>query len=297
MKKVIRPLPHDAWGNPIIPGPPKSLVEVCISEGEDDAAAALQFIKAGAKLNALSDGNTPLMYATSMQKHKIMETLIAAGANVNVKAPNEPGDPNTALMMAAEKGDLWAVKRLLQAGADVQPVTGRKETALYWAAATSGNVQIVKLLSSAGCVIHHNELHWPVFKRNVDMVKLLLELGCDPNGIFSHQDDEIERGDTPLLIAVRKTGAEFLGFKPDTKPQRRVITKLLLKKGANPNIANGMGMTPLMEAFCQRNLSYAKLLIVAGADPDFSKPGKPSPRALALKRKYKQFLDLFPKAR
>jgi ankyrin repeat protein len=76
--------------------------------------------------------------------------------------------------------------------------------------ATSGNVEIVKLLASAGSSLHHNELHWPVFKRNVEMVKLLLEMGCDLDGIFAHHDDEIERGDTPLLVAVRQTAKEFM---------------------------------------------------------------------------------------
>jgi ankyrin repeat protein len=93
---------------------------------------ALQLIERGAKLDALSDGNTPLMYATQMPKHGIIDALLAAGANVNLKGLDEPGEGNTPLMIAADNGDLWAVKRLLQARANVRATTRRKETALYW---------------------------------------------------------------------------------------------------------------------------------------------------------------------
>ena len=249
-------------------------------------------IERGAKLDTLSDGNTPLMYATQMRKHGMIDALIAAGANVNVKGLDEPGDGNTALMEAADNGDLWAVKRLLQAGADVRAATRRKETALYWGAA-SGNIDVVRELVSAGSPIHHNELHLPVFKRDLKMVKLLLEAGCDPNRAFSHTDEDVVRGDTPLLVAVRQTPHEFFGFKPSTNARRLTITKLLLKKGAEPNVLNGQGMSPLIEVVLQRSLGYARLLLAAGADPDLHRAGKPSPRAIAEKRRLGRFLELF----
>src|SRR5204863_9397185 len=144
------------------------------------------------------------------------------------------------LMAAADNGDLWAVKCLLQAGADVRAATRRKETALYWGAA-SGSVEVVRELLSAGSPIHHNELHVPVFKRDLKVVKLLLEAGCDPGCPFSHTDEDVVKGDTPLLVAVRQTPHEFLGFKPSSNARRLAITKLLLKKGAEPNVLNAHG--------------------------------------------------------
>jgi ankyrin repeat protein len=266
------------------------LATVITEEGKEELA--IQMIKSGAKLDALADGNTPLMYATSMRKHKLIEALIAAGANINVKGPNEPGDGNTALMFAAENGDLWALKRLLQAGADVRTATRRKETALYWGA-TSGNVEVVRELASVGSPIHGNELHWPVFKRNLEMVKILLDLDCSPNGVFTHYEDELQKGDTPLLVAVRQTPGEFLDLKPSTNPRRLAITRLLLDKGAEPNVLNAEGRSPLIEAVLQRSLGYARLLLAAGADPDVHRAGKPSPRAIAEKRRLGRFLELF----
>jgi ankyrin repeat protein len=211
---------------------------------------------------------------------------------VNVKGFDEPGEGNTALMTAADNGDLWAVKRLLQAGADVRAATRRKETALYWGAA-SGNVEVVRELVSAGSPIRHNELHLPVFKRDLKLVKLLLEAGCDPNSAFSHTDEDVVKGDTPLLVAVRQTPRDFLGFKPSTNASRLAIAKVLLEKGAEPNVLNAQGKSPLIEAVLQRSLGYARLLLAAGADPDVHRAGKPSPRAIAEKRRLGRFLELF----
>lgn len=266
------------------------LATIITEDGKEESA--LQLIQRGAKLDALSDGNTPLMYATQMRKHRIMDALIAAGANVNVKGLDEPGEGNTALMIAADNGDLWAVKRLLQAGADVCATTRRKQTALYWGAA-SGNLEVVRELISAGSPIHHNELHLPVFKRDLKIVKLLLEAGCDPNSYFSHSDEDVVKGDTPLLVAVRQTPRELLGFKASTHARRLTITKLLLNQGAEPNVLNAQGKSPLIEAVLQRSLGYAGLLLAAGADPDLHRAGKPSPRAIAEKCRLGKFLELF----
>jgi ankyrin repeat protein len=266
------------------------LATVITEEGKEELA--LQMIERGARLDTLSDGNTPLMYATQMRKHGIMDALIAAGANVNVKGLDEPGEVNTALMTAADNGDLWAVKRLLQAGADVGAATRRKETALYWGAAR-GNVEVVRELVSAGSPIHHNEMHLPVFKRDLTMVKLMLGAGCDPNSAFFHTEEDLVKGDTPLLVAVRQTPYELLDLKPSTHARRLAITKLLLKKGAEPNVLNAHGRSPLIEAVLQRSLGYARLLLAAGADPGLHRAGKTSPRAIAEKLRLGRFLELF----
>jgi len=266
------------------------LATVITEHGKEQLA--LQLIERGAKPDALSDGSTPLIYATQMRKHRIMDALLAAGANVNVKGMDEPGEGNTALMMAAENGDSWAVKRLLKAGADVGVATRRKETALYWGA-RSGNAEVLRELLTAGSPIHHNELHWPVFNRDLKIVKLLLDAGCAPNSAFSHAQEDLIAGDTPLLLAVRQTPRELLGFNPSTNARRRAITKLLLERGAEPNVLNAQGKSPLLEAVLQRSLGYAGILLAAGADPSLHRHGKPSPLAIAEKRRLHGFLELF----
>lgn len=61
-------------------------------------------------------------------------------------------------------------------------------------------------------------------------------------------------GDTALILATNRRDAGWLSF--------------LLGKGANPNLANSSGMTPLMAAAQLRFIEGGKLLIEAGAQVD-----------------------------
>jgi len=67
-----------------------------------------------------------LMFAAEYASNEVVQTLISAGANVN--ALNKKGE--TALMRAAENGELEIVKLLLGAGAKAQLRNKEGETAL-----------------------------------------------------------------------------------------------------------------------------------------------------------------------
>src|SRR5262249_25571860 len=88
----------------------------------------------------------------------------------------------TAFIRAAQSGDTDLMKLLLAHGADPMMKTDYGDTALT-AAAGVGWVE--------GVTYEHSAQH------NVDAVKMLLDLGLDPNG--AHQD-----GRTPLMGAALK---------------------------------------------------------------------------------------------
>ncbi len=72
--------------------------------------------------------------------------LVAAGADVNVGT----NTGYTSLMSAARQGHLANVAMLLQAGADVNAVTGGSpSTALHWAV-ENGHAEVVRQLVEAG---------------------------------------------------------------------------------------------------------------------------------------------------
>ncbi len=84
-------------------------------------------IKAGAPIN--QEGWTPLHYAASAGDPDIVTQLLAAGAKVNVLAP----DGSSPLIMAAREGHSEALIRLLGAGANPNIENRMGMTALQWA--------------------------------------------------------------------------------------------------------------------------------------------------------------------
>ncbi|MCK6409750.1 ankyrin repeat domain-containing protein [Thauera sp.] len=82
-----------------------SALMLAVLRGHEDTARAL--IKAGAAV--AHDGWAPLHYAAFEGRDSLIEPILAAGAEVNVPAPNKA----TALMLAARNGHIEVVRRLL----------------------------------------------------------------------------------------------------------------------------------------------------------------------------------------
>lgn len=87
-----------------------------------------QALAGGLDINARDDdGETALMEAADDGNLRAVNNLIAAGANVNLR--ND--DAETALMMAADEGHTAVVRSLISAGADVNAEDEDGETALH----------------------------------------------------------------------------------------------------------------------------------------------------------------------
>jgi len=160
------------------------------------------------------------------------------------------------LMMAINKNDIKTVKDLLTAGVDPNSVSSIGLTALGYAV-DRVYIEIIKLLLEYGAdpnkySFGKSVLMCAIPGGNIELVKLLLEYGADPNVVAKD-------GHTPLT-----TWKERELFP--------VITKLLLDAGANPNLMNGNGVFPLI--FACRSVNYGRLersvelLLTAGADPN-----------------------------
>jgi hypothetical protein len=98
----------------------------------------------GAKVNRDGRGWSALHYAVFAGQRDIAQLLMARGADVNARAPNDA----SVLMMAAREGQEELAKALLDAGADPRLANDRGDTALTWAM-RQGNFRIAKLVSSA----------------------------------------------------------------------------------------------------------------------------------------------------
>lgn len=94
-----------------------------------------------------------------------------------------------------------------------------------------------------------------------DEVSRLLRQGADINA-----KDNL--GETPLTVALTMYAA-YIQFEVQTPPggleERKAVIKLLIDKGANPNVIGERATTPLMNAAASGDVEIVEMLLRAGA--------------------------------
>jgi ankyrin repeat protein len=248
-------------------GPRESLANL-IEAG--NRKAALEQIRGGADVNAAQpDGTRPVHWAVYRVDHELLGALIARKANVNAR--NEFGA--TPIAEAARIADARMVKMLLDAGAEPEGINPDGQTALMLALRT-GEVAVVDMLIKAGANINtiekfHNQtpLMWAAAApRNAgEMVKLLLAKGADikPRAAYTDWPSQITSepraqyrptgGLTALLYAARDGCGDCVDA--------------LIAAGADVNLPTPEGVTPLMIALDNDHNDVARLLLDRGANP------------------------------
>lgn len=233
--------------------------------------AALAQIRAGADVNAAQpDGTRPIHWAVERVDYVLLDALVAKKAKVDVA--NEFG--STPLGEAAKLGDARMVKTLLDAGAQPDKPNQDGETPLMLAIKT-GELPVVEMLVKAGANVNaresfHNQtaLMWAAAAPNnaAEMVKLLLSKGADftPRALYSDWPSQITSepraqyrpvgGLTALLYAARSGCYDCVDA--------------LIAAGADVNRPTPEGVTPLMLALDNDHNEVAKLLLDRGANPD-----------------------------
>lgn len=174
--------------------------------------------------------------------------LLETGINARDK------NGKTALILAAWRGDLPAVQKLLSKGADVLIVDNLGDNALHYAA-RQNNTEVLSailktpvdknLKSKSG--YKQTPLFTPAEVGNIPVLSMLLQNGCQPN--------VYDKGKfTPLQWAAQQGKTNAI--------------QLLLKHGANPNTSSSKGITPLISASISGVLQSVALLLKAGAKID-----------------------------
>lgn len=176
--------------------------------------------------------------------------LLAAGQPVDVR----DSGGRTALLVATYADALDAARVLIEAGADVNAKDDIRDTPYLYAGA-EGRTEILKLLLAAGANLTDTNrfggtaLIPAAEKGHPENVRLLLAAGVDPDHVNG-------LGWTALLEAVILT---------DGGPVYQEIVADLIKGGADVNLADGDGVTPLAHARARGYAEIAKLLEAAGA--------------------------------
>lgn len=159
-------------------------------------------------------GRTALMGAANAGNLALARRLLAQGADVNAEDPYDW----TPLLLAADEGHSAMIRLLVEAGADLQAVTETDQTSL----------------------------HLVAWQNHLEAARTLLELGVDPAAC--DQD-----GNTALHLAA-------------TEPVPEMIRLLVPVVGVDAENENTSG-TPLMAAAASGLVENLKVLLELGADP------------------------------
>ncbi len=172
-----------------------------------------------------------------------------------------PPMKDSPVIEAAKNKDSLRLRELLLDGADPNARDLHGETACTWAAHL-GHTPIIKDLLAAGADV---EARGSLF----DATPLILAAGGALRGIVAllavhaNLDAQDAKGATPLMRALERPDDQI-------KPLRKIneVVQTLLASGADPNLTDHDGYTPLMWAVRWRNPEAARLLCAASADPN-----------------------------
>ncbi len=201
----------------------------------------------GAEVNLPgNDGQFPLelVFATNIATpdYSLLKRLLQAGANVN----QQDKSGTTALMEAASSNNGWGVKHLLRAGADPNMTDNTGHTAAQLAL-RSNHPDIASLIKnwSSGegflYAVEHNDL---------EGVQNALSSGADPGRYYRLSDGSMT---TPLYEAIIHTDSEE-------------VVEVLLSKGADFNTRVN-GYFPLYQAASLGETQVVQDLLNHGANP------------------------------
>lgn len=196
---------------------------------------AQYLIHHGAKINAqgtssignYGKGDTALMCAAAVAQIRMMRLLIRNGANLRIK--NEWGQ--NAMTKAMDACSIPAIKLLRRAGMSVRDLPAQK--GMRFAIDSTGQYTSEKT----------------VFK----VFKYLLDIGANPNA-RGFQD----MGDTNTVLMIACGAAHGREGSWDSCP---AVARLLLERGANPNLTNTEGETALA---CAASTQDPKMFKVVG---------------------------------
>ncbi|KAK2706236.1 hypothetical protein QYM36_016318 [Artemia franciscana] len=240
-------------------------LHLAVKKGGADLCNLL--IKSGAELDATNVyGETPLGTAIKTSNLDLVKLLLKLGANPNC---------GECLHLAVKKGSADVCNLLIKSGAEIDATNVHGETPLGTATKTS-NLDLVKLLLKRGANPNCEEcLHLAVEKGRADMCELLIDSGAKLDAMNANKD-------TPLLIAIRNNNLELVklllkrGANPNcgeylhlnVKKGSADVCNLLIKSGAEIDATNVHGETPLGTAIKTSNLDLVKLLLKRGANPN-----------------------------
>ena len=263
------------------------LEAIVLSNGGERHQRIVQLlVDHGANINiADKDGVTPLKHAQARGFKEIERILLEGGSRRYGDAAAKERDAK--LIAAARRGDVAAVKELLAQGASVHARDDKGETALI-AAAYRNDLAIADLLIRAGADVNAQDntkqsaYLIPTADGYLELLRRTLQAGADVHSLDSYNGTGLiraaDRGHVDIIKELLKTDIKIdhvnrLGWTAlleaiilgDGGPRHTEVVRLLVEAGANVNLADGQGVTPLAHAQRRGFSQMVAILKSAGA--------------------------------
>lgn len=213
-------------------------------------------------------GLTPLSCAASRMAVDVMSALLKAGADPTARVNGKSSGGRSTEGTSAMRMLLWAPQSptSLPSGLTAQDWRQALEQMLVKPGAADAPVDadgltpLLTLANNVGRGWRAGDAEWPLLA-----AEALLANGADPNARMNAEGISLPFVCVPGLV----TPLGLLARSGCTAAAR--MARLLLKAGADPNLADKHGMTPLMSAAGLSSPAdadvFTSLLLKAGADP------------------------------
>jgi ankyrin repeat protein len=243
---------------------------------DGDAAAVRALLERGVDANAVGSYGTPaLHWVVRMQDRALAGLLLDAGADPNLRTHTGVAP----LHLAIENRDLAIVELLLAAGADAQAANRAGESPLFLAA-RSGDAKIAERLLAYGSRVDERDPEYgqtplmaAVREGHGDVARLLLARGAEV-------DAQTRAGAVPAFrlpsenagskgVGIVRGGWPDRGMRPPvpgaktpllyaTRRGDLAVTQLLVEAGADVELADADGVTPLLNAILNASIAAAR---------------------------------------
>jgi ankyrin repeat protein len=216
----------------------------------------------------------------------VMTAVLSGGAAAQVAPTSSEIAQYTGLLAVAARGDAAEIKRLAAGGADVNVRDGYGRTPLHVATYLKNRDAITALIQ-AGADINAKEndrydaVTIAAVADDVGTLRMLLQLGASAKQVTS-------RYDGTALIAAAHLGHDL-------------VVKMLIEAKAPLDHVNNLGWTALIEAIVlgnggSRHVETLRALVAAGANLNLADRNGQTPLALARAKRYNAMVEILEKA-
>jgi len=244
------------------------------------------------RIDAIKPQGLQISYLLDRDGSGIFPDLAAFDAT---QAQPSQGELDRRLLAAAARGDLLAMQRLIELGADPNTTRGRDQRPALIHAVIDGDIRSANLLLASGADPNTQDqqgwsaLHAGAQLGRLDLVEALIASGADASLLTAEGKSalaialESPRRNRALLRVLRRASAT-----PDTLALVARVgdtqsLAALLEQGAEVDARDDRGRTALYVAAASGELEVLRALLDAGADPRLESASEDSPLVAATR--------------